>query len=367
MEYRPYTLIAELTYRCPLRCPYCYNPVEYTRHAGELTTEEWLRVFEEGEALGVVQLHLTGGEPLARTDLEALVQGARWLGLYTNLITSGVPLTRDRLRALRDAGLDNVQLSVQDVEEERSDRIAGYRAFRAKMEVAQWVKAEGLPLTLNVVLHRSNLDRVEEVVVLAERLRVDRLELANTQYHGWALKNRDQLLPTQAQLERAWDVAEAARARLAGRMEIAYVTPDYYSQWPKACMEGWGRRFINIIPEGLVLPCHAAHTITGLRFENVRDLPLDEIWHHSESFNLFRGESWMPEPCRSCPRRSIDFGGCRCQAFHLTGNAAATDPACSLSPDHHLIEAARARAGEPGDRPAFTYRGPIHPVHPRGL
>jgi pyrroloquinoline quinone biosynthesis protein E len=357
-EYRPYTLIAELTYRCPLRCPYCYNPVDYARHAAELATGEWLRVFAEAEALGVMQLHLTGGEPLARRDLEELVKGARGLDLYTNLITSGVSLTRERLHALREAGLDNVQLSVQDVEEEASDRIAGSRSFRAKLEVASWVKAEGLPLTLNVVLHRENLDRVAAVVALAERLGADRLELANTQYHGWALQNREQLLPTRPQLDRARQVAAAAKARLAGRMEIAYVTPDYYSEWPKACMEGWGRRFITITPEGLVLPCHAAHTIRGLGFENVRDLPLEAIWHGSPSFNLFRGEAWMPEPCRSCPRRSIDFGGCRCQAFHLTGNASATDPACSLSPDHHLIEAARARVPEPGDRPAFVYRGP---------
>jgi pyrroloquinoline quinone biosynthesis protein E len=356
-EYRPYTLIAELTYRCPLRCPYCYNPVDYARHRDELSTEDWLRVFAEAEALGVVQLHLTGGEPLARKDLEKLAQGARALGLYTNLITSGIPLTRERLLALRDAGLDNVQLSIQDVEEASSDRIAGYRAFRAKLEVAGWIKADGLPLTLNVVLHRENLDHVDEIVALAEQLNADRLELANTQYHGWALKNRDRLLPTRAQLDRARDVAAAARTRLAGRMEIAYVTPDYYSEWPKACMEGWGRRFINITPDGLVLPCHAAHTIAGLKFENVRELPLEEIWHRSPSFNLFRGEAWMPEPCRSCPRRTLDFGGCRCQAFHLTGNAAATDPACSLSPDHHLIEAARARVGELARAPvAFEYR-----------
>jgi len=362
VDHRPYTLIVELTYRCPLRCVYCYNPVAYTRHTDELTTEEWLRVFQEAESLGVLQLHLTGGEPLARKDLEVLVRAAAALGLYTNLITSGIPLTLERLCALRDAGLDNVQLSVQDVEAESSDRIAGYRAFRTKMAVAEWVKAEGLPLTLNVVLHRSNLDRVEEVVALAERLNVDRLELANTQYHGWALENRDQLLPTRAQLERAREVATAAKARLGGRMEIAYVTPDYYSEWPKACMEGWGRRFINITPDGLVLPCHAAHTISGLKFENVRDLPLEEIWLRSPSFNLFRGEAWMPEPCRSCPRRSIDFGGCRCQAFHLTGNLAATDPACSLSPDHHLIEAARARASAPGGPSAFQYRMAHAPV-----
>jgi pyrroloquinoline quinone biosynthesis protein E len=357
MEHRPYTLIAELTYRCPLRCPYCYNPVDYSRHSNELPTDDWLRVFKEAEALGVVQLHLTGGEPLARRDLELLVQGARTVGLYTNLITSGIPLTRERLCALRDAGLDNVQLSVQDVDEDRSDRIAGYQSFRTKLEVARWVKAERLPLTLNVVLHRQNLDRVEEVVALAESLNADRLELANTQYHGWALKNRDQLLPTRVQLERAREAATAAKPRLHGIMELAFGPPDFAAEWPPACLEGWGRRFINITPNGLMLPCHAAHTISGLKFENVRELPMDEIWHRSPSFNLFRGEGWMSEPCRSCPRRTIDFGGCRCQAFHLTGNAATTDPACSLSPDHSLIEAARARVGElPGVPVAFEYR-----------
>ena len=299
------------------------------------------------EALGVVQLNLTGGEPLLRADLEALVEGARSLDLYTNLITSGIPLTRDRLAELKRRGLDNVQVSIQDVTAAASDRIAGLRSFERKLEVARWVKDLGLPLTVNTVLHRENLDRVAEVIALAESLAADRLELANTQYLGWALPNRAALLPTREQLERARAIARAARRRLQGRMEVLFVTPDYYADFPKACMDGWGRRFIVVAPEGLMLPCHAAHTIPGLVFDNVKDRSLEAIWQSSAGFGAFRGEGWMPEPCRSCDRRAQDFGGCRCQAFHLTGNAAATDPACSLAPDHGLIETARESALQP--------------------
>jgi PqqA peptide cyclase len=354
-EHRPYTLIAELTYRCPLRCVYCSNPVEYGEHAGELDTDTWRRVLEEAEALGVVQVNLTGGEPLVRDDLEALVERARALDVYTNLITSGIPLTRDRLARLRDLGLDNVQLSIQDVTASASDRIAGLRAFDRKLEVARWAKALGFPLTLNVVLHRENLGRIADLVALAEGLAVDRLELANTQYLGWALLNRQALLPSRAQLDEARAIAAEARRRLRGRMEVLFVTPDYYAEFPKACMDGWGRRFLLVSPDGLVLPCHAAHRIPGLSFENVRTRPLGEIWRESPGLNAFRGESWMPEPCRSCERRSIDFGGCRCQAYFLTGNAGATDPACTLSPDHGVIETAR---GEAGAGAPFVYRGP---------
>jgi len=358
MSYRPYTLIAELTYRCPLRCPYCSNPSPLTSFDDELTTEEWCRIFAEAEALGVMQLHLTGGEPLARRDLEPLVRKGRELGLYTNLITSGVPLSRERLRALREEGLTNVQLSVQDADAESSDRIAGTPSFSRKLAVAAWVKAEGLPLTLNVVLHRANLDHVAEIIALAERLGADRLELANTQYLGWALSNREALLPPREQLDRAFALAFEARARLRGVMEIIYVTPDYYSTWPKACMEGWARRFLHIEPSGRVLPCHAAHTIPGIHFENAREKPLSAIWNDAPSMNLFRGEAWMPEPCKSCSRRAVDFGGCRCQAFHLTGSASATDPACSLSPSHALIEDARAAARAARGEPVYLYRGP---------
>jgi PqqA peptide cyclase len=354
-EPRPYTLVAELTYRCPLRCVYCSNPVDFARHADGLETADWLRIFREAEDLGVVQLNLTGGEPLLRRDLEALVEGARGLDLYTNLITSGIPLTRERLAGLKARGLDNVQVSVQDVTAAASDRIAGLRSFDRKLEVARWVKELGLPLTLNTVLHRENLDRIDEVIALAETLSADRLELANTQYLGWALVNRTALLPTRGQLDRAREVARAARQRLQGRMEVLFVTPDYYAELPKACMDGWGRRFIVVAPDGLVLPCHAAHTLPGLVFDNAKDRPLAEIWRASSAFGAFRGEAWMPEPCRSCDRRAIDFGGCRCQAYHLTGNAAATDPVCPLAPTHSLITQARTTAESPTPAP-FEYR-----------
>jgi pyrroloquinoline quinone biosynthesis protein E len=354
---RPYTLIAELTYKCPLRCVYCSNPLDYARHDRELDSEDWRRVFREAEALGVVQVHLTGGEPLVRRDLEPLIEQARALDLYCNLITSGIPLTRDRLAGFRRLGLDAVQVSIQDVAAPGSDRIAGLRSFERKLEVARWVKELGFPLTLNMVLHRENLDKVAEAVALAESLGADRLELANTQYLGWALLNRPALLPTRAQLERARQVAREAKQRLQGRMEVLFVIPDYYSEFPKACMDGWGRRFILVSPDGLALPCHVAHTLPGVTFDNVRDRPLGEVWHESAGFNRYRGEEWMPEPCRSCERRAIDYGGCRCQAFHLTGDAAATDPACSLAPAHRLVEEARLRAESAEARPVeLQYR-----------
>jgi PqqA peptide cyclase len=345
-EYRPYTLVAELTYRCPLRCVYCSNPLDYARRRDEVDTDGWLRVLREAEALGVVQVNLTGGEPLVRDDLEALVAEAERLELYTNLITSGIPVTRERLARLRDLGLDNVQISIQDVSAGPSDRIAGRRSFDRKLQVARWIKELGLPLTLNTVLHRENLDRVPEVIALAEALDADRLELANTQYLGWALLNRRALLPTREQLAQARAIAAEARQRLKGRMEVLFVTPDYYVDFPKSCMDGWGRRFLLVSPDGLVLPCHVAHTLPGLTWESVRDRSLGEIWRDSPGFNAFRGEAWMPEPCRSCERRTTDFGGCRCQAYHLTGDAATTDPACSLAPAHGLIEAARREAME---------------------
>ncbi len=354
-DYRPYTLIAELTYKCPLRCPYCSNPLEYTRHDKELDTETWLRVFAEAEDLGVVQLNLTGGEPLIRRDLEELIAGARKLDLYTNLITSGIPLTRERLARFRELGLDNVQLSIQDVKPADSDRIAGLRSFERKLEVARWVKELGLPLTINTVLHRDNLDHVADVIEMAERLRADRLELANTQYLGWALVNRKALLPSPEQLDRARAVALAARERLKGKMEVLFVVPDYHREFPPACMDGWGRRFLLVSPDGLALPCHVAHEIPGLTFERVGTRPLAEIWSSPEGLGHFRGTEWMPEPCRSCERREIDFGGCRCQAYFLTGSASVTDPVCVKSPDHGLIEVARE---EQGAKEPYVYRGP---------
>ena len=353
---RPYTLIAELTYRCPLRCPYCSNPTDLAAHDGELTTGEWERVLGEAEELGVVQVHFTGGEPLARKDLEALVVRARELELYSNLVTSGVPLTKDRLAGLVERGLDHVQVSIQSSRPERADEIAGYAAQPHKIEVMRWVKELGLPLTMNVVLHRQNLDEIDELVALAEDVGANRLELANTQYVAWALRNRDALLPTRSQLEGAAEIAARHKARLAGTMDVLFVKPDYFGTTPKACMDGWARRFVHMVPDGRVLPCHAAMSIPHLRFDSVRARSLQEIWSSSEALLAYRGEDWMREPCRSCDRRGADFGGCRCQAFALTGDAARTDPACHLSPDHALVEQARADAERaPGRR--FLYRG----------
>jgi pyrroloquinoline quinone biosynthesis protein E len=323
----------------------------------EMATETWLRVFGEAEALGVVQLHLTGGEPLLRDDLETLIDDAAKRELYTNLITSGLPLSRERLADLQACGLNHVQLSFQGAQAAESDRLAGAPSFERKLETAAWVKSLGLPLTLNVVLHRDNLAEVDAFIALAERLSADRLELANVQYAGWALENRPALLPTREQLERARAVAAEARERLRGRLEVLFVTPDYYAEYPKSCMDGWGRRFIVVNPEGLILPCHLAQTLPGLHFDNVADAALSDAWQHSSGMNRFRGEAWLPEPCRSCDRRALDFGGCRCQAFYLTGDAGATDPACSLSPDHVLIEAARRRATQFAGQPVlFEYR-----------
>jgi pyrroloquinoline quinone biosynthesis protein E len=355
---RPYTLIAELTYRCPLKCPYCSNPTNLADHDGELSTKEWTRVLGEAEALGVVQVHFTGGEPLARKDLEALVTRAHELGLYSNLVTSGVPLAKERLSGLVDRGLDHVQVSIQSARADRADLIAGYAAHPHKIEVMRWVKELGLPLTMNVVLHRANLDEIEELVALAESVGADRLELANTQYVAWALTNRDALLPTREQLEAAGEVAARHKARLLGTMDVLFVKPDYFGTTPKACMDGWGRRFIHMVPDGRVLPCHAATSITTLSFDNVKSQSLAEIWTSSPALVAYRGEDWMPEPCRSCDKRAVDFGGCRCQAFALTGDAAATDPACRLSPHHTLVESASAKASAAeGDPRRYLYRG----------
>lgn len=363
-EPRPYTLVAELTYRCPLRCPYCSNPLELERHRSELDTATWLRVFREAEDLGVVQLSLTGGEPCLRDDLEELVAGARALDLYTNLATSGIPLPRERLERLRAAGLDNVQVSIQDVRAAESDRIAGLRSFERKLDVARWVKEIGFPLTLNVVLHRGNLDHTAEIIALAESLKADRLELANTQYLGWALGNRAALMPRREQLERAREIAAAARARLRGTMELLFVTPDYFGTVPKACMDGWGRRFILVSPDGLALPCHAAHTIPGIEFANVRDRPLGDIWRDSDGFGHFRGKEWMRDPCASCERRDVDFGGCRCQAYHLLGDATATDPVCTLSPERARIDRALAEAESEISYVYRTMKSPKPAVEP---
>ena len=349
-------VLAELTHRCPLQCPYCSNPLDLERASGELATGEWLRVIEEAAELGCMQIHFSGGEPTVRTDLEQLVAGAARAGLYGNLITSGVLLDAPRLAALAEAGLEHVQLSFQDAAALGADRIGGYKGGHArKLAVAALVRAAGLPLTANFVVHRQNADHLPAMLELAVELGAARAEVASAQYYGWALQNRAALMPTLAQLEAMTAVVTEAKERLKGVLVIDYVVPDYYATRPKACMGGWGARFLNVTPTGKVLPCHAAETIAGMRFYGVRERSLGEIWRSSEAFQRFRGTDWMPEPCRSCDRREIDFGGCRCQAFALTGDASRTDPACALSEDHPLmLSLAMEESAAPP--PAFAYR-----------
>lgn len=352
----PLALLAELTHRCPLACPYCSNPLELVRKERELGTEEWLSAFHEAADMGVLHVHLSGGEPASRPDLEALVVGARDAGLYTNLITSGIGLTEKRLRALDAAGLDHVQLSLQGVDAAMADRVGGYRGgFVRKMQVAEWVRDIGFPLTLNAVMHKQNLDRLEETVALAVELGARRLEVATVQFHGWAARNRAALMPTRMQAQRAREIVLEARERLKGVLVIDYVPADHHAQYPKACMGGWGSTGLNIAPDGLVLPCHAAQTIPTLTFEQVGDRPLVDIWQTGPAFQAFRGEDWMQEPCRSCERRTVDFGGCRCQAMAVAGDPAATDPVCSKSPLHARLVAEAEADAEASDAP-FTYR-----------
>ena len=351
----PLALLAELTHRCPLACPYCANPLELERASAELDTATWLRVLDEAAALGVLQVHFSGGEPTARRDLLELVAHAARRGLYSNLITSGVMLDAGSLQALADAGLDHVQMSFQDAEASSADRIGGYRGGHArKLAVAALIRAADLPLTVNFVVHRQNLDRLGEMLALGEALGASRIEIAHVQYYGWGLVNRDALMPTRAQLDAATAQVEQARAALRGRVTIDYVVPDYHATRPKACMGGWAQRVMNVTPRGLVLPCHAAETLAGFHFPSVHEASLAAIWQHDADFTRFRGTAWMPEPCVSCAQREIDWGGCRCQAFALTGDAAATDPACALSPQHALMAEAVAEAV--GDAPEFVYR-----------
>jgi PqqA peptide cyclase len=350
---RPTTLLAELTYRCPLHCPYCSNPLAMAGADSELTFEEWKRVFTEARELGVLQLGLSGGEPLARKDLEGLAAHAHQLGLYTTLVTSGVGLTRERAQTLRDAGLEHIQISIQDSDTETADRIAGMRVGRHKQAAVQIVRELGFAFSVNVVLHRANLDRIGDIIEMAAALGADRLELANTQYYGWALENRNALMPTAAQVVAAQAVADDAIRRYRGRMQIIYVLPDYYELYPKPCYNGWGHVYLVITPPGQVLPCHGATHITTLHFDNVRDRSLSWIWTESPGFQAYRGDEWMLEPCRSCPRKAIDFGGCRCQAFALTGDAANTDPVCTLTPLRSIIDRAIQDATGP---PEYRYR-----------
>jgi PqqA peptide cyclase len=334
---RPFGLVAELTYRCPLACAYCSNPINLSDYNDELSTAQWQDVLKQARDLGVLQCHLSGGEPLLRRDIVDIAATSSELGLYTNLITSAIGLSRKKARELREAGLDHIQISVQADEAVLSDAIAGIPSFERKIEAAQVVKELGWPLTLNVVLHRRNIDRIEAIVRAAERLGADRLELANTQYYGWGLRNRDTLLPSREQLARAEQDVRAARTRLAKDMEILYVLPDYYNEYPKPCMGGWGSRQLILTPNGGVLPCLAAHSL-GIPVPSVTEEPLAEIWTGSELFRAYRGTEWMPSLCRNCERRDIDFGGCRCQAFQLTGDASRADPVCHLSPDHGIVE-----------------------------
>lgn len=341
---RPYAMLAELTHACPLRCVYCSNPVSLTRRQDELTTAEWCRVLAEAADLGVLQVHLSGGEPLARADLAELVAAARSHGLYTQLVTSGVGLSAEVLRDLHANGLDAVQLSVQAHEAGLSDRVAGARVWESKARAAEVVAAEALPLTLNVVLHRGNIDHVDAVVDLALAWHADRLELANVQFAGWALANRSVLLPTAAQTARALARFRERRAQLRGTLPMVWVLADHHEGRPKPCMQGWGRVSLTVAPDGRVLPCPAATSIPTLTFDSVRARSLADIWAGSHAFEAFRGEAWMREPCRSCEHRGSDFGGCRCQAFALTGDPARADPTCELSPDHGLVVAAVAAA-----------------------
>jgi pyrroloquinoline quinone biosynthesis protein E len=359
---RPYTLVAELTYRCPLHCPYCSNPVAIRgeRWRDELETEHWTRVFAEARALGVLQLALTGGEPTARRDLDELVAGGRAAGLYSTLVTAGTTLTRERAAQLKDAGLDHVQISIQSPDPAENDRIAGVRSFAKKIAAARAARELRFPLTINCVLHRQNLDRIEEILRLAEELDAQRLELANTQYYGWAALNQRALLPTRAQLERGEEAVQRFRERVGPRITVLWVLPDYFEDLPKPCVGGWGRTTILVAPNGEALPCHAASTIPGLSFPNVRDEPLDRIWYEADAFERFRGTGWMQEPCRSCPlgRQEEDWGGCRCQALRLAGDAAATDPVCRFSPHHETVVAAR----DPARTDEFTYRTTRRPA-----
>ena len=367
MTPNPLALIAEITHRCPLHCVYCSNPLQMIGAQSELATEEWIRVFQEAARLGILHVHLTGGEPLARADLKELVEAAHSGGLYTNLITSGIGLSEARLASLVDAGLDHIQLSFQDSREQSANWIAGAKAHAHKVALAETIRRFRIAFTVNLVVHRQNLDHFQEMIAFAEQLQPDRMEIAHAQYYGWALKNRDTLMPTRLQLENCLRIVGEAQGRLSGRVRIDCVVPDYYARYPKACMGGWGRGIMLINPRGEVLPCHAAGVIPGMQFDSVREHPLEWIWRGSAAFQRFRGEQWMMEPCRSCERRTVDFGGCRCQAFLLTGDASATDPICTLAATHHLIESLQLenKPEERSEEVAWSYR--MNPSNQGGM
>lgn len=348
---KPLWLLAELTYRCPLQCPYCSNPVELARYKDELSTDDWLRVLREARALGAAQLGFSGGEPVIRRDLEELIAEGRRLGYYSNLITSSIGMDEDRVMAFKEAGLDHIQISFQASNEELNNYIGGTKSFAHKVEMAHAIKRAGYPMVLNVVTHRENIDQMRDILEMAIALEADYVELASTQYYGWALLNRDRLLPTREQLVRAEAIAHEYQAKLKGKMRIFYVVPDYYENRPKPCMGGWGAMFLTIAPDGTALPCQAARQLPGFTFPNVRTTSVESIWYESDAFNRFRGYEWMKEPCRTCPEREKDFGGCRCQAFQLTGDARNADPVCSLSPHHDIVLNAIASAEKQATRP----------------
>jgi pyrroloquinoline quinone biosynthesis protein E len=353
----PIGLLAELTHRCPLACPYCSNPLALESRANELDAAIWARVFAEAAELGVLQVHLSGGAPTRRRDLPEIVGHCAKSGLYSNLITSGIGLSEGLVETLAERGLDHVQLSIQDVEEASADRIASYRGAHAKKrQAARWVTATGMPLTINAVIHRANARRATAIVELAVELGARRVEIAHAQYYGWALANRAALMPTREEADEAWAAVEAMRDRLAGTIVIDHVAPDYHARTPKPCMGGWGRKTVNVTPSGKVLPCHAAETIPGLEFWTIVDHSLADIWYNAPAFNAFRGFDWMAEPCRSCDRREIDYGGCRCQALALLGDARATDPVCHLSPRHGLVAAIAGADSRPAVAPDYRYR-----------
>ncbi|HMN38049.1 MAG TPA: pyrroloquinoline quinone biosynthesis protein PqqE [Hyphomicrobium sp.] len=353
----PVGLLAELTHRCPLQCPYCSNPLELERIKSEMTTAQWQDVMRQAGELGILQIHLSGGEPTVRQDLEDIVEVAAKAGLYTNLITAGVTLPRDRLKRLKDLGLDHVQLSIQDVDEENAERISAYKGgFAKKRQLAIWVRELDMPLTINAPIHRHNIKNLPNIIDFAVEMGAERLEVANIQYYAWALKNRAALMPTREEFMKSAHIVEEAKERLKGILVFDFVVPDYYAKTPKPCMGGWGRGVMNITPSGKVLPCHAAETVPGLQFDNVRDRKLADIWLNGQAFQAYRGTSWMKEPCRSCPRAEIDFGGCRCQAMAFTGDPANTDPACKFSPYHEAFVAAAERESAEAEPPPFIYR-----------
>jgi pyrroloquinoline quinone biosynthesis protein E len=356
---QPLWLLAELTYRCPLHCVFCYNPVDFARHESELSTNDWLRVLREARALGAVQCGFSGGEPLLRDDLEQLVAEAHTLGYYTNLITSGVGLTEARLDALKDAGLDHIQLSFQDSTKEINDFLTHTRTFDLKQRVGDMIKARGWPMVMNVVIHRLNIEHMDRIIQMAADLGAEYLELANAQYYSWALENREHLMPSREQLRQAEEVVDRWKEKLAGKMRILFVVPDYHEGKPKKCMNGWGNVFLTVTPDGTALPCHTARMLPGLEFPNVKDMDVAAIWNDSPGFNFYRGTEWMRDPCRSCEHKEQDLGGCRCQAYLLAGDPNVADPVCPKSPDHHLVEAAVARA-EQGIVPAqpLVFRDP---------